>query len=60
MGKKKKFAADRPWCFYCDREFEDEKILQNHQRAKHFKCLHPGCNRKLVTANGMAIHMLTV
>lgn len=23
---------------YCNREFDDEKILVQHQKAKHFKC----------------------
>ena len=59
MGRKKK-RAELPWCFYCDREFDDEKILQQHQRAKHFKCTHERCNKRLMTAPGMAIHMLTV
>lgn len=35
MGrKKKKYEEQKPWCFYCDREFDDEKILIQHQRAK--------------------------
>ena len=35
MGrKKKKYEEELPWCFYCDREFNDEKILIQHQRAK--------------------------
>ena len=59
MGRKKR-RAELPWCFYCDREFDDEKILQQHQRAKHFKCTHDRCNKRLMTAPGMAIHMLTV
>ena len=32
--------------------------LPVHRRTQHFKCLC--CNRKLSTAGGMAIHMLTV
>ncbi|KAL0363766.1 UNVERIFIED_CONTAM: protein SUPPRESSOR OF FRI 4 [Sesamum calycinum] len=57
MGKKKKRGAvDKVWCYYCDREFEDEKILVQHQKAKHFKC-HV-CHKKLSTAGGMAIHVL--
>jgi NAD-dependent SIR2 family protein deacetylase len=48
----------RPWCFYCDRDFDDEKILMQHQKAKHFKCTH--CNRKLGSASGMATHVLQV
>jgi hypothetical protein len=43
---------------YCDREFEDEKVLINHQKAKHFKC--DFCNKKLSTAGGMVIHLENV
>lgn len=43
---------------YCDREFEDEKILINHQKAKHFKCYQ--CHKKLTTATGLAIHLYSV
>ncbi|XP_078437912.1 zinc finger (C2H2 type) family protein isoform X2 [Wolffia australiana] len=57
MGKKKK-RSSKVWCYYCDREFDDEKILVQHQKAKHFKC-HV-CNKKLSTAGGMAIHVLQV
>ncbi|CAH9145736.1 unnamed protein product [Cuscuta epithymum] len=58
MGKKKKRTSDKVWCYYCDREFDDEKILVQHQKAKHFKC-HV-CQKKLSTAGGMAIHVLQV
>nr|AIN75616.1 SUPPRESSOR OF FRI4 [Dimocarpus longan] len=58
MGKKKKRVSSKVWCYYCDREFEDEKILVQHQKAKHFKC-HV-CHKKLSTAGGMAIHVLQV
>ncbi|RRT60127.1 hypothetical protein BHE74_00022966 [Ensete ventricosum] len=57
MGKKKK-RPSKMWCYYCDREFDDEKILVQHQKAKHFKC-HV-CHKKLSTAGGMAIHVLQV
>ena len=43
---------------YCERTFEDEKILINHQKAKHFRCPH--CQKKLTTASGMAVHALQV
>ncbi|KAI8901597.1 hypothetical protein BC833DRAFT_113581 [Globomyces pollinis-pini] len=46
MGKKKRKEL-KQWCWYCDREFEDEKVLINHQKAKHFKCDY--CNKKLNT-----------
>ena len=58
MGKKKKRATEKVWCYYCDREFDDEKILVQHQKAKHFKC-HV-CHKKLSTASGMVIHVLQV
>ncbi|VDN04697.1 unnamed protein product [Thelazia callipaeda] len=43
---------------YCNREFEDEKILIQHQKAKHFKC-HI-CHKKLFTGPGLAIHCMQV
>jgi len=57
MGKKKK-KEDKPYCWYCLREFDDEKILVQHQKAKHFKC-HI-CHKKLTTAGGMVIHVYQV
>lgn len=57
MGRKKK-KYHNIWCFYCEREFEDEKILIQHQKAKHFKC-HV-CQKKLSTAGGMVIHVRQV
>ncbi|XP_065898451.1 BUB3-interacting and GLEBS motif-containing protein ZNF207-like [Dysidea avara] len=53
MGRKKKKPM-KPWCWYCNREFDDEKVLIYHQKAKHFKC-HI-CHKKLYTAPGLAIH----
>ncbi|KAB5590585.1 Zinc finger protein [Ceratobasidium theobromae] len=55
--KKNKFVL-RPWCWYCEREFEDEKVLMQHQKAKHFKCGH--CPRRLNTAGGLAVHIQQV
>ncbi|WFD41439.1 hypothetical protein MPSI1_000066 [Malassezia psittaci] len=64
MAKKKKAAALDAWCWYCDREFEDEKgkfernsrlVLIQHQKARHFKC-HL-CPRRLNTAGGLAVHL---
>ncbi|CAH0381171.1 unnamed protein product, partial [Bemisia tabaci] len=57
MGRKKKKQA-KPWCWYCNREFEDEKILIQHQKAKHFKC-HI-CHKKLYTGPGLSIHCMQV
>ena len=56
MGKKKRHHPDveeiitRPWCYYCERDFDDLKILISHQKAKHFKCER--CGRRLNTAGG--------
>lgn len=61
MGKKKrKFPQveelmSRPWCYYCERDFDDLKILISHQKAKHFKCER--CGRRLNTAGGLNVHM---
>lgn len=58
MAKKKNKQIIRPWCWYCEREFEDEKVLMQHQKAKHFKC--GMCPRRLNTAGGLAVHIQQV
>ncbi|THH33145.1 hypothetical protein EUX98_g1044 [Antrodiella citrinella] len=58
MAKKKNKQVIRPWCWYCEREFEDEKVLMQHQKAKHFKCNL--CPRRLNTAGGLAVHIQQV
>ncbi|KAK0549792.1 hypothetical protein OC846_000258 [Tilletia horrida] len=58
MGKRKRQAANAAWCWYCDREFEDEKVLLQHQKAKHYRCPH--CPRRLNTAGGLAVHITQV
>merc|ERR1712142_148604 len=57
MGRKKKRQM-KPWCWYCNRDFEEEKVLIQHQKAKHFKC-HV-CHKKLYTGPGLAIHTMQV
>lgn len=57
MGRKKKKPV-KPWCWYCNREFDDEKILVQHQRAKHFKC--PFCHKKLYSGPGLNVHCIQV
>eukprot|EP00834_Sanchytrium_tribonematis_P002089 NODE_58_length_28395_cov_1.465720.p18 type:complete len:205 gc:universal NODE_58_length_28395_cov_1.465720:22500-21886(-) len=47
-----------PFCYYCDRDFTDEKILIQHQRAKHFKCQE--CQKRLNTATALSLHYLSV
>ncbi|KAJ5654428.1 hypothetical protein N7490_001431 [Penicillium lividum] len=63
MGKKRRGPSleellARPWCYYCERDFDDLKILTLHQKAKHFKC--DRCNRRLNTAGGLSVHMSQV
>lgn len=57
MGRKKKKPI-KPWCWYCNREFDDDKILAQHQRAKHFKC--PFCHKKLYSGPGLTVHCIQV
>lgn len=57
MGRKKKKIV-KPWCWYCGRDFDDDKILIQHQKAKHFKC-HM-CGKKLFTGPGLAVHCMQV
>jgi len=58
MGRKKKRIRPVMFCYYCDRLFENERVLILHQRAKHFRC--PKCNKKISSAHGMMVHMFQV
>ena len=64
MGKKRKNVPsldeilERPFCYYCERDFDDNRILIAHQKAKHYKC--DKCNRRLNTAGGLQVHMQQV
>ena len=56
MGRKKNKASreELPWCYYCDRDFENDDVLIQHQKARHFKCQI--CNKKAFNVPGLAIH----
>mmetsp|Transcript_1780 Transcript_1780/g.4510 ORF Transcript_1780/g.4510 Transcript_1780/m.4510 type:complete len:333 (-) Transcript_1780:12-1010(-) len=65
MGKKKvdagssQYAAPmelKPFCYYCDRDFDSTKTLVQHQRTKHFSCAE--CGLKFDTVTGLRVHML--
>ncbi|CAG9314195.1 unnamed protein product [Blepharisma stoltei] len=60
MGRKnrQKIRFLKPFCYYCDREFDDEFVLHQHQKARHFSC-HT-CHKKFSTAASMATHVLQV
>ena len=45
---------NKPFCWYCDRSFDDEKILQNHQKACHFRC--PTCRKRFSDGRAVAVH----
>lgn len=46
-----------PWppTYSYSREFEDDNVLLQHQKAKHYKC--PYCPRRLNTAGGLTVHL---
>lgn len=46
----------KPFCYYCDKEFNDDKLLVQHQRTKHFNCSE--CGLKFDTVTGLRVHML--
>lgn len=48
----------QPFCYYCDRKFEDENVLIQHQMAKHFKCKH--CHKKLSNIKSLFVHVSEV
>lgn len=69
MGRSKKSgqaAAAAPvvststvLCYFCDREFEDERVLIQHQLNKHFRCAdcpRTGLSGKCNTLHGLIIH----
>jgi len=68
MGRKKASQSQtqqqtKPFCFFCDRSFEDETVLVQHQRAKHFRC--PECDDgairgKCESVQGLIVHTLKV
>ncbi|KAL0205475.1 hypothetical protein P9112_000782 [Eukaryota sp. TZLM1-RC] len=57
MPRRRKIVL-RPFCYYCNRIFQDESILLNHQRARHFKCLV--CKKKTQNAPGLKTHYMKV
>lgn len=66
MGRKKVLekssgSSKKPFCFYCDRTFEEEAVLVQHQRAKHFHCAdcsHDALRGKCESVQGLIVHTL--
>lgn len=59
MGRKKRtIVALKPFCYYCDKEFNNEIILHQHQKARHFNCTK--CRKRFSTAPALDTHALQV
>ena len=59
MGRKKReLSYLKPFCYYCDKVCNDEIVLHQHQKAKHFSC--QTCKKKFSTASSMGSHMSQV
>ena len=55
-NRKQNVAYQRPWCFYCDREFDADGILLQHQKARHFQCRVPNCGKRCSTITSLVGH----
>ena len=63
MGRKSKGGGGKaeeeaPFCYYCDREFKDEAVLIDHQKAIHFKC--KTCGKRMTTVEALRVHHANV
>lgn len=59
MGKKKRFIVGvKPFCYYCDKEFNNDNILHYHQRARHFSCYK--CKDRFSSALAVKTHILQI
>lgn len=54
--KKQENLELRPFCYYCDQNFDTVKTLVAHQRTKHFNCGE--CGLKFDTVTGLRVHLL--
>ena len=59
MGRKKSHIVTlKPFCYYCDKEFNNELILHQHQKARHFNCVK--CRKRFSTAPALDTHEIQV
>ncbi|CAN8064898.1 unnamed protein product [Agarophyton chilense] len=58
MGRRKKRAApnarERIFCYYCDRNFQQEQELLAHQKEKHLRC--PFCTKRMLSIQSLLVH----
>ena len=56
MGRKRRdMSYCKPFCYYCDKIFNNEITLHQHQKAKHYTCQK--CQKKFSTSDSMLNHM---
>lgn len=59
MGRKRRhLVVLKPFCYYCDKEFNNEIILHQHQKARHFNCTK--CKKRFSTAPALDTHSIQV
>ena len=59
MGRKQRHLVTlKPFCYYCDKEFNNEIILHQHQKARHFNCV--SCRKRFSTAPALGTHIIQV
>ena len=59
MGRKRRHLVTlKPFCYYCDKEFNNEIILHQHQKARHFNCV--ACRKRFSTAPALGTHIIQV
>ena len=44
----------QPFCYYCDRGFDNEAVLIQHQKSRHFKC--DACGKKMTGLGALITH----
>lgn len=56
MGRKKRnLSYVKPFCYFCEKVFNNEIVLHQHQKSKHFTC--PTCYKKFPTTSNLVTHM---
>jgi len=57
MGRRKRdLSYVKPFCYFCDKTFENEIVLHQHQKSKHFMCSI--CKKKFPTTLNLSSHIM--